>query len=329
MTHVTSYTYGAGTTGNPLNASNILTITQPNGQAGGPDAGTHTTLTYDSLGRVTSETDPMGYTTSYNWTGYNPATGNGIITVTDPDTNTTVYDYTQGTLAAQSSWNGAIGTTLASEQDYVPEQSGTGPSAGTQLDVATADGNCNITTTTSYDNNGNPVNTTAPDGEGTQTATTTQQSTSLDQADCSSTATASSTCSQAAGPSPVAPGGAITPPSSAPPQGVTWTLYDTYGNELYSTTGVYEPGSSTAAYFQTTYQLFKGNTVTLGGTNITCTATPPSPSLPCATINADGIVTQLARRSARAARRSSRRRAAAAAARPARSRRHARTGRNG
>ena len=79
----------------------------------------------------------------------------------------------------------------------------------------------------------------------------------------------------------------------APPQGVTWTLYDTDGNELYPTTGVYEPGASSAAYPQTTYQLFEGNTVTLNGTNISCTATPPSPSLPCATINADGVVTQL------------------------------------
>jgi YD repeat-containing protein len=70
-------------------------------------------------------------------------------------------------------------------------------------------------------------------------------------------------------------------------------LYDTDGNELYSTTGVYQPGSSTASYSQTTYQLFKGNSVTLNGTNITCANTPPSLSLPCATINADGFVTQL------------------------------------
>ena len=34
--------------------------------------------------------------------------------------------------------------------------------------------------------------------------------------------------------------------------------------------------------------------MTLNGTNITCTTTPPSPSLPCAKINADGVVTQLA-----------------------------------
>ena len=86
----------------------------------------------------------------------------------------------------------------------------------------------------------------------------------------------------------------ITPPPSAPPQGVTYTLYDTGGNALYTTTGVFEPGSSSAAYQRTTYTLYQGNSVTLGSTTITCTATPPSPSLPCAQINADGVVTQLA-----------------------------------
>ena len=67
---------------------------------------------------------------------------------------------------------------------------------------------------------------------------------------------------------------------------------------MYSTTGVYQPGSSTASYLKTTYSLFTGNSVTLSGTNISCTATPPSPSLPCATINADKVVTQLAYNSA-------------------------------
>ena len=92
----------------------------------------------------------------------------------------------------------------------------------------------------------------------------------------------------------MAPGGVITPPSSAPPQGVTYTLYDTDGNELYSTTGVYEPGADRAAYSQTTYQLFKATaSLCRNSTNISCSYTPPSASLPCATIDADGVVTQL------------------------------------
>src|SRR5262249_49991524 len=190
-----------------------------------------------------------------------------------------------GSLTAESTWTG--GTTLTSEQDYVPDQTNTSGdnSAGTQLDTATADGNGNITTT-SYDPNGNPVSTTAPDGVGVQPGTTTQASTSLNQPSCTTTVTASQTCQQVGGPTPVAPGGVITPPSSAPPQGETWSLYDTDGNQLYTTTGVYEPGSPTAAYSRSTYQLFKNNTVTLGGTTISCTNnTPPSLLLPCATIN--------------------------------------------
>ena len=228
--NVTSYTYGAGSTGNPLNANNLLTITDPNAQPGGPDAGDATINVYNAAGQVTSQTDPMGRQTSFAY-NVNAATGTGTTTVTDPDGNTTVDAYNQGSLVATSDWSG--GTTLVSEEDYVPAQTASGASAGTQLDIATADGNGNVSTTT-YDGAGNPVTTTAPDGIGSQDAVTTQQSTSLGQLDCTSTATASSTCQTSGGPTPVTPGGTITPPSSAPPQGESWTLYDTDGNELYS-----------------------------------------------------------------------------------------------
>ncbi|HVB45079.1 MAG TPA: RHS repeat-associated core domain-containing protein [Streptosporangiaceae bacterium] len=284
MGKATTYTYDSGNA-NPLLVNDMVTITDPNGQPTGADPGVHTTVAYDSSGRVMSRTDPMGYQTSYNWTTFNPSTGSGFITVTDPDGNKTVYYYIQGTIAAQSEWTGP---TLTSERDYVPDQTVTpgDNSAGTQLDIATADGNGTVTI--SYDARGNRVSTTSPSG------TTTMQATALNGPDCYSGITSSSTCSQASGPSPVTHGGVITPPSSAPPQGVTWTLYDDYGNELYTTAGVYEPGSNAAAYSQTTYQLFKGNTVTLNGNNISCTATPPSALLPCATIDAKGVVTQLA-----------------------------------
>ena len=296
MGNLTTYTYGTGTTGNPLNASNLLTITRPNGQTGGPDAGAHTTIAYDATGRVLSQTDPMGYQTSYDWSQFNPSTGNGVTTITDPDGNKTVYDYSQGTLAAQAAWTG---TTLTSEQDYLPDQAVTNgdTSSGTQLVTTSADGNGNITTTT-YDTSGNPVTTTAPDGVDPQPTQTTQQYTSLNQPDCTSAVITASTCPNSPGPAPVLPGGTITPPSSVPPLGITWTLYDTYGNQLWTTTGVYPPNGTTASYAQTTYQLFKGNSITLGSTNITCNATPPSASLPCATINANGVITQLAYNSA-------------------------------
>jgi len=281
--NVTSYAYDTGNA-NPLLAADLTTITRPNGQTGGPDTGSHETIGWSASGQATSVTDAMGYKASYSTSGYDPATGTGFLVVTDADGYTTDYYYLNSSLAARSDWTG---TTLTSEWDYVPDQSAT----GTQLDGATSDG-AGATTSTVYQN-GNPVSSTGPDGIGNQTATTTQQFTSLNQADCSSDADATSTCTQSAGPAAVAPGGTITPPASIPPLGVTWTLYDTDGNELYSTTGVYPPNGTTASYARITYQLFNGNAVTLNGTTDSCTATAPSMSLPCATIDADGTVTQL------------------------------------
>jgi hypothetical protein len=58
MGNVTTYTYGQGSTGNPQLASDLLTITSPNAQPGGRDAGHATVNVYDPSGRVTSQTDP-------------------------------------------------------------------------------------------------------------------------------------------------------------------------------------------------------------------------------------------------------------------------------
>src|SRR5262249_22777473 len=155
----------------------------------------------------------------------NAATGTGSVTVTDPDGNATVYSYAQGALTARSAWTG--GTTLASQQDFFPSPAAGGTSGGTPLHSGTADGGGNITPTT-YHHAGNQVSATSPDGVGSQSGTTTAQSTSLTQASCDGTALATSPCSSSqAGPVPVAPGGVISPPSSAPPAGVTYTLYDT------------------------------------------------------------------------------------------------------
>jgi RHS repeat-associated protein len=285
MGNTTSYTYGAGSTGSPQLANDLLTITKPNAQPSGPDAGHATVNVYGTSGRVTSQTDPMGFKTTLDYTGLDTSTGTGVVRVGDPDGNTTVYGYAQGAQISQADWTG---TTLTSEQDFGPDLTATGTSGGTLLNTWTADGNAKITTYT-YDSAGNTTSTTDPLGN-----TTTSTSTPLGQARCTGTAEAASACSSLqTGPTPAPPGTAITSPASAPPAGVTYTLYDTYGDELWSDTGVYQPGASTASYQQVSYTLYKGNSVTLNGNTTTCTTTPPSPSLPCAKINPDGVVTQL------------------------------------
>jgi RHS repeat-associated protein len=291
MTNVTSYTYGAGSTGIANLASDLLTITGPNAQPGGPDAGDATVNVYDALGRVTSQTDPMGTLTTFNYcvsatTGdcMNSATGTGEVTVTGAGGYLSVDGYTQGVLTAETVWNGST----PSEHDYGPALTAAGNAAGTLLDAWDIDAGGNKTSFT-YDSAGNVTSSTDP-----LSNTTTMASTSLGETTCSADATAALSCSPSqTGPAPVAPGEAITPPSSAPPAGVSYALYDTDGNALYTTTGVYPPGSDTPSSVQTNYTLYAGNSVTLNGTTITCSATPPSPSLPCAQVDASGNVTQL------------------------------------
>jgi trimeric autotransporter adhesin len=307
----TTYTYGPGS-GNtsPLLANDLLTITSPDAQPGygGPDAdpGADTTIAYSNAGQVTSQTDPMGWQTTLSYCVnaaagdcLDSATGTGFVTVADPDGNNTVYDYQQGTVADQSAWTRTTsGLTLTSESDATPDTTAataSNLSGGKLLDTTTTDGDGN-TTTVSYDADGKTTTNTAPDGVGSQTGTTTATYTSaLQDTNCAGTdqASGTDTCNNgAAPPPPVAPGGIITPPASAPPLGVTYSLYDTDGNQLYTTTGVYSP-TGTYEYSQTTYRLFKGNTITLNSTNISCTYTPLSASLPCAAINKLGVVTQL------------------------------------
>jgi RHS repeat-associated protein len=311
MGNTTTYTYNT-TNSNPLLDADLLTITGPNAQPGysGPDAdlGADTVNVYNPVGQVTQQTDPMGNITTFNYCPVsapdgclNAATGDGLVEV-DTNGSSTINYYDQGVLAATADWTGSVSTgSLISETDSTPDTTLDGTAAaGTLLDTNTTDGDAN-TTSYQYDA-GNLTQVTAPSGGTTPTGTevttsgyptaTAQDTPDLESDNCSSTAEATATCSNNPGPPPVSSGGTITSPASAPPLGLTWNLYDTDGNRLYSTTGVYSPSGS-YEYSQTTYQLFKGNSVTLNSSNVSCTYTPPTSFLPCATINADAVVTQL------------------------------------
>jgi RHS repeat-associated protein len=267
LSRVTSFGYGTG-----ASVHLMLTMTMPNGQTGGPDAGDHYANTYDSGGRVLTQTDPTGQETTYSYSGDNYSGSGGTTTITDPDGNVETQAYVDGQL--QSATKGS------STWNYGFDQSTFGA-------TSVEDPNGNVTVS-EYDTSGNLVLQTNALG-----STKTYAYNGFNEPTCAAGPLAANTCSSLTPPSAVSPGGTITPPTSAPPKYVTYTLYDTKGNELYQTTGDYAPGSGTASQSRTTYHLYNGNSVTLGGTNDSCTTSAPSNELPCATIDPNGVVTQL------------------------------------
>jgi YD repeat-containing protein len=217
--NVTGFGHPSGTAANPLFGADIVTITNPNAQPGGPDAGKVSTNVYDDQNRVTSQTDPMGVVTTYNYCVnrtagdcVNTATGTGTTTVTNGDGSTVVDSYSSGVLTAQAAWNGST----AHEIDYGVGLTGAGAAPGMLLDAWKSDAAGNKTSFT-YDHSGNVASTTDP-----LSHTATMAWTSLGAASCAATATAASPCSATqTGPVPVGPGGVITPPSAAPRRGLT------------------------------------------------------------------------------------------------------------
>ena len=223
---VTSFTYDT----NHL----LLTMTPPNGQSGGPDAGDAVTNTYDSSGRVTSQSDQAGLTTSFDYTSVP-----GSTEITDPNGNVTLETYTNGELISITK---GYGTSLAATTSYSYDPDSLGITQ-----VVDPDGH---TTTNTYDASGNAL--TATDGDGN---TTTYAYNAFNEQTCNAQPLAADPCSSLSPPAAITAGTAtITPPSSAPPKYVTYTEYDTDGNEIYQTTGDYAPGSGTASQSRTTYR---------------------------------------------------------------------------
>ncbi len=267
--HVTSFTYNA----NHL----LLTMTFPNGQTGGPNAGSDVVNTYDGTGRVLTQTDQMGNVTTYAYSGNNFSAAGGTTTITDPDGNVEVESYVSGTLQSLTKGYGTASAATWSYQ-YDPTTLGT---------TSTTDPNGD-TTTSSYDANGNLLSSTNALGR-----TTTYSYNSFNEPTCQTTPLAASPCSSLTPPVAIAAGSStITPPTAAPPAYVTYSQYDTNGNLIYTTTGDYSP-SGTLNQQRTTYDLYNGQSVTLGTSTDSCTTSAPSTELPCATINPNGIVTQL------------------------------------
>lgn len=276
----TSYTYDTSNS-NPNLVRDLLSVTQPNGQSGGADAGDSLVNTYNSAGEVTSQTDPGGRTTSFNYSSMSFSSGTGDALVTDPDANKTQYSFTSGILTGKIV---GYGSAVPSNTTYYPS------SSDLLLNSSVVDPDDGVTSY-EYDADGNVLSTTNAMGQ-----EETSSYNSFDEPTCTTIPfpTTVTPCSSDSPPGAAAPGGTISPPSAAPPEYTTYYLYDTNGNQLWKTTGVYEPGATSAAYSQTTYNLYGGNSVVLGGVTDSCGSTPPSSSLPCATIDADGNVTQLA-----------------------------------
>lgn len=274
--NVTSYTYDQGNS-NPSLANDLLTITNPNGQPGGQNAGAHLAVAYNTAGQVTSQTDPAGNKTTFDYSGLDASTGTGDTVTTDPDGNETAYGYTGG---IETSKTEAYGTANPSTWTYNPDPN-------TDLDLSIEDPD-HRTTVYTYGGNGNVTSVTDPLGN-----VSTYSYNSFDEQTCASKPLAAQPCSSLTLPAAITPGGVITPPSSAPPAYVTYSAYDTAGNPVWTTTGDYAPGGNTATQSRTTYKLYSSESVTLDGTTDSCAAAPPAHSLPCLTINPDGVVTQL------------------------------------
>jgi RHS repeat-associated protein len=284
MSRVTSFTYDTTESGASATlAHDLLSVTKPGAQPGGPDAGKAETIAYDTtptdvtFGWVTSTTDPLGNETTFSYDS--PMTSpTGTTVVTDPMGNETQYTYDQGVLTQMVT---AYGTSAAATTTYQRDPATLLPTV-----ITNPDGDV---TTNSYDRSGNLLSTTNGNGD-----LRTYAYNAFGEVTCATTPEAASDCGDLTPPAAVPAGeSTLTPPSSTPPAGVTYTQYDTHGNQIWQTTGAYDPGSNTPDHTDTTYRLYNGQSVTSGSTQDACTTSAPAAELPCATIDGNANLTQL------------------------------------
>jgi YD repeat-containing protein len=190
LDRVTSFTYDD----NHL----MLTMTMPNGQSGGPDAGDTYTNTYNGSDQVLTQTDPDGLETTYAYSGDNFSDSGGTTTITDPHGDVETENYIDGQL--QTLVKGGLTWDYAFDQNTLGESSSINPEGqvtstdydadGNVLTSVDAEGNATtytyngfnepltvtdpmgIVTTSTYDDNGNVETKVVTGTGGTPTATT-------------------------------------------------------------------------------------------------------------------------------------------------------------
>jgi RHS repeat-associated protein len=155
---VTSFTYDESNSNAELR-HDLLTVTYPNGQPGGPDAGDKLTNLYNSSGQVTSQTDPAGLTTTFNYSGMNESTATGTALVTDGTGSVTSYVYDEGYLQFETE---AYGTPAAASESFAYDPNTLLPTGSISFDGKV--------TSKTYDANGDVL--TSTDGNGNETTYT-------------------------------------------------------------------------------------------------------------------------------------------------------------
>jgi RHS repeat-associated protein len=127
----TTFAYDTGNANANL-VHDMIKITSPNAQSGGPDAGDLTSIGYDPLGRVFCQIAPVKYATigacptygstitsgatSYQYSGSDSTFIGGTTTITDPHGNKTSQDYSEGVLVASTSGIGTAAPATTSHE---------------------------------------------------------------------------------------------------------------------------------------------------------------------------------------------------------------------